>query len=65
MYVVGDTIVDSYTRTSLIGGQTKTPTFSVLKEGLIITLEAQVLLLNISERQGQTLFLVLYWVKTH
>jgi bifunctional ADP-heptose synthase (sugar kinase/adenylyltransferase) len=28
--VVGDTIVDSYTRTNLIGGQTKTPTFSVL-----------------------------------
>ena len=28
VHVVGDTIVDSYTRTSLIGGQTKTPTFS-------------------------------------
>ena len=34
VHVVGDTIVDSYTRTSLIGGQTKTPTFSVLKEGV-------------------------------
>ena len=33
VHVVGDTIIDSYTRTSLIGGQTKTPTFSVLKEG--------------------------------
>ncbi len=33
VHVVGDTIVDSYTRTSFIGGQTKTPTFSVLKEG--------------------------------
>lgn len=32
VHVVGDTIIDSYTRTSLIGGQTKTPTFSVLKE---------------------------------
>jgi rfaE bifunctional protein kinase chain/domain len=30
IHVVGDTIVDSYTRTNLIGGQTKTPTFSVL-----------------------------------
>jgi cytidyltransferase-like protein len=33
IHVVGDTIVDSYTRTSLIGGQTKTPTLSVLKKG--------------------------------
>jgi rfaE bifunctional protein kinase chain/domain len=30
VHVVGDTIVDSYTRTTLIGGQTKTPTLSVL-----------------------------------
>lgn len=29
IHVVGDTIVDSYTRTNLIGGQTKTPTISV------------------------------------
>lgn len=29
IHVVGDTIIDSYTRTTLIGGQTKTPTFSV------------------------------------
>jgi rfaE bifunctional protein kinase chain/domain len=33
VHVVGDTIVDSYTRTILIGGQTKTPTFSVLYQG--------------------------------
>jgi rfaE bifunctional protein kinase chain/domain len=33
VHVVGDTIVDSYTRTSMIGGQTKTPTMSVLYEG--------------------------------
>jgi len=33
VHVIGDTIVDSYTRTSFIGGQTKTPTFSVLYEG--------------------------------
>ena len=33
VHVIGDTIVDTYTRTSLIGGQTKTPTFSVLCEG--------------------------------
>ena len=33
VHVVGDTIVDSYTRTSLVGGQTKTPTFSVLYQG--------------------------------
>jgi len=33
VYVVGDTIVDSYTRTTFIGGQTKTPTFSVLYQG--------------------------------
>ncbi len=32
VHVIGDTIVDSYTRTSLIGGQTKTPTLSVLKK---------------------------------
>ena len=30
VHVVGDTIIDTYTRTSFIGGQTKTPTFSVL-----------------------------------
>ena len=30
VHVIGDTIVDSYTRTSLIGGQVKTPTLSVL-----------------------------------
>ena len=34
VHVIGDTIVDSYTRTMLIGGQTKTPTFSVLHQGV-------------------------------
>lgn len=29
VHVIGDTIVDGYTHTTLIGGQTKTPTFSV------------------------------------
>ena len=33
VHIVGDTIVDSITRSTLIGGQTKTPTFSVLYEG--------------------------------
>ena len=33
VHVVGDTIVDTYTRTNFIGGQTKTPTFSVLYQG--------------------------------
>ena len=33
VHVVGDTIVDSYTRTTVIGGQTKTPTISVLHQG--------------------------------
>lgn len=33
VHVVGDTIVDSYTRTTVIGGQTKTPTISVLQQG--------------------------------
>lgn len=32
VHVVGDTIVDSYTQTTMIGGQTKTPTMSVLYE---------------------------------
>jgi rfaE bifunctional protein kinase chain/domain len=32
VHVVGDTIVDSYTQTAMIGGQTKTPTISVLYE---------------------------------
>jgi rfaE bifunctional protein kinase chain/domain len=32
VHVVGDTIVDSYTRCAMIGGQTKTPTMSVLFE---------------------------------
>lgn len=32
VHVVGDTIVDSYTRTNLIGGQVKTPTLSVRLE---------------------------------
>lgn len=33
VHVVGDTIVDSYTQTAMIGGQTKTPTISVRYEG--------------------------------
>lgn len=32
VHVVGDTIIDSYTHCSMIGGQTKTPTMSVLYE---------------------------------
>lgn len=32
VHVVGDTIVDSYTECAMIGGQTKTPTMSVLYE---------------------------------
>ncbi len=32
VHVVGDTIVDSYTRTTMTGGQTKTPTISVKYE---------------------------------
>lgn len=32
VHVVGDTIIDSYTYTTLIGGNTKTPTFSVRME---------------------------------
>ncbi len=33
VHVVGDTIVDSLTQCAMIGGQTKTPTMSVLYEG--------------------------------
>ncbi len=33
VHLVGDTIVDSYTQTTMIGGQTKTPTISVRYEG--------------------------------
>lgn len=33
VHVIGDTIVDSYTETAVIGGQTKTPTLSVRYEG--------------------------------
>ena len=32
VHVLGDTIVDTYTQTAMIGGQTKTPTMSVLFE---------------------------------
>jgi rfaE bifunctional protein kinase chain/domain len=32
VHVIGDTIVDTYTQTAMIGGQTKTPTMSVLYE---------------------------------
>ena len=32
VHVIGDTIVDSYTRCAMVGGQTKTPTLSVLFE---------------------------------
>lgn len=32
VHVVGDTIIDTYTQTAMIGGQTKTPTMSVLYE---------------------------------
>ena len=33
VHVVGDTIIDSYTQATMIGGQTKTPTISVLYQG--------------------------------
>lgn len=33
VHVVGDTIIDTYTRSNLIGGNIKTPTFSVLYDG--------------------------------
>ena len=33
VHVIGDTIVDTYTRTTLVGGNIKTPTFSVLYGG--------------------------------
>jgi rfaE bifunctional protein kinase chain/domain/rfaE bifunctional protein nucleotidyltransferase chain/domain len=33
VHVIGDTIIDTYTRTNLFGGNTKTPTFSVLYDG--------------------------------
>lgn len=33
VHVVGDIIIDSYTETTMIGGQTKTPTISVRYEG--------------------------------
>lgn len=32
VHVIGDTIIDTYTRTNFIGGQTKTPTLSLLKQ---------------------------------
>lgn len=32
VHIIGDTIIDTYTRTNFIGGQTKTPTFSLLKQ---------------------------------
>jgi rfaE bifunctional protein kinase chain/domain len=32
VHIIGDTIIDTYTRTAVIGGQTKTPTLSVLKQ---------------------------------
>lgn len=32
IHILGDTIIDTYTRGSFIGGQTKTPTFSILYE---------------------------------
>lgn len=35
VHVVGDTIVDSYTHCAMIGGQTKTPTMSVLFENQV------------------------------
>ena len=35
VHVLGDTIIDTYTKTSLIGGYTKTPTPSVLYQGEI------------------------------
>jgi bifunctional ADP-heptose synthase (sugar kinase/adenylyltransferase) len=35
VHVVGDTIVDSYTQCTMIGGQTKTPTMSVLYESRV------------------------------
>ncbi len=33
VHVIGDTIIDTYTRTNLIGSNAKTPTFSVLYDG--------------------------------
>lgn len=34
VHIVGDTIVDGFTQTTMIGGQTKTPTVSVLYESI-------------------------------
>ena len=34
VHIIGDTIVDTYTTGSFIGGQTKTPTFSILKQSV-------------------------------
>jgi rfaE bifunctional protein kinase chain/domain/rfaE bifunctional protein nucleotidyltransferase chain/domain len=33
IHVIGDTIIDTYTRTNLVGSNAKTPTFSVLYDG--------------------------------
>lgn len=33
IHIIGDSIIDTYTRTSLIGSNAKTPTFSVLYQG--------------------------------
>ncbi len=35
VHVIGDTIIDTYTKGAFIGGQTKTPTYSVLQESQV------------------------------
>lgn len=61
VHVIGDTIVDSYTQTAMIGGQTKTPTMSVLFEGKTDYIGGQEWSPNICARPGLGLFFQRFW----
>ena len=57
VHVVGDTIIDSYTRTNLIGGNTKTPTPSVLyQEKNDFIGGAGIVAQHLKKRRSQSIF---------
>ena len=62
VHVVGDLIVDSFTRCSMIGGQTKTPTISVLKEKRRVLLAELELLQNILKPLAAAQHSPRFWV---
>ena len=61
IHVVGDTIVDTYTEGSFIGGQTKTPTISILYQNHKNYVGGAGIVAKHLSSAGQKLPLQLFW----